>query len=199
MAEKPALVIVDVQNDFCPGGALGVAEGDQVVPLLSDAAARFAARGYPVYASRDWHPPASRHFQEQGGTWPVHCLRGTPGAAFHPQLTLPPNTLVFSKGTSAADDGYSAFEGQTAEGESLGERLRRDAVEHLYIGGLATDYCVRASALDALRHGLKVTLLTDAMRGVNLEPGDAERAVEELRAAGAEVATTADVRLPGEG
>lgn len=192
---KPALLIVDVQNDFTPGGALAVTEGDQVVPLLSDLAARFAARGYPVYASRDWHPADSRHFQQYGGTWPVHCVQGTPGAAFHPALRLPPNTPVISAGMSRDDEGYSAFEGRTAEDEPFAERLRRDNVDHLYVGGLATDYCVRASVLDALRHGLTVTLLTDASRGVNLQPGDAERAIEEVRAAGAELATTADVKL----
>lgn len=193
--EKAALLIVDVQNDFCPGGALAVPEGDQVIPVLNDYAERFHRAGLPVYASRDWHPPETRHFQEHGGPWPPHCVRNTAGAEFHPELRLPEGTTVISKGTSQGDHGYSAFEGTTDRGERLEERLAREGVKRLYVGGLATDYCVRASALDALKRGYAVTLLADAIRGVDVNPGDSERAIEELRQAGAEVATRDTVRL----
>lgn len=187
--ERSALLIVDVQNDFCPGGSLAVSEGDRVVPVLNEYARRFAAEGLPVYASRDWHPPDTRHFEEFGGPWPPHCVQDTPGADFHPDLVLPESTTILSKGMSRGDHGYSAFEGTTGGEETFPERLRRDEVGHLYIGGLATDYCVRASALDARSTGLDVTLLIDAIAGVEVNPGDSERAVEELREAGVRLGT----------
>ncbi len=188
-APKPALLVVDVQNDFCPGGALAVPEGDRVVPALNEYIARFAAAELPVYASRDWHPARTTHFKEFGGVWPPHCIQGTPGAEFHPDLRLPPGATVLSKGMGEREDAYSAFQATTPEGEPFAERLRRDGVTHLYVGGLATDYCVRASALDARRLGLAVTLLADASRGVDVRPGDSERAVAEMREAGVEIGT----------
>jgi nicotinamidase/pyrazinamidase len=183
-----ALLIVDVQNDFCPGGALAVAAGDRVVAPLNHVATRFAERGRPVYASRDWHPPDTQHFKEFGGPWPVHCLAQSPGAAFHPGLTLPRDAIVITKGQDRRDHGYSAFEGTTGDGGTLADDLRGRGVDHLYVGGLATDYCVRQSVLDALKHGLRVTVLRDAIAGVDVTPGDADRAVEEMKTAGAEFA-----------
>jgi nicotinamidase/pyrazinamidase len=180
------LLLVDVQNDFCPGGALAVPDGDRVVPVLNAYTRAFVAAGRPVFASRDWHPPRSAHFQAGGGPWPPHCVQGTPGAAFHPDLALPPAVTVVSKGSDPADaGGYSAFDATDEAGRTLAERLTAAGVTHLYVGGLATDYCVRASVLDALRAGLRVTVIGDGVRGVEVTPGDSARALLEMRAAGA--------------
>lgn len=184
MAEH-ALLIVDVQNDFCPGGALAVPEGDQIVPVLNDYAARFEK----VYASRDWHPSGTRHFQAQGGPWPVHCVQDTAGAAFHRDLRLPAGTEVITKGTSMEDHGYSAFEGADARGREFGEALTKNDVKHLYVGGLATDYCVKASVLDGLKQGLDVVVLLDAIKGIDVKPGDMARSLDEMLRAGARTAT----------
>ena len=183
-----ALLIVDVQNDFCPGGALAVAGGDRVVGPLARLAGHFAAEGRPVFATRDWHPSDSRHFAVHGGTWPVHCVAETDGAAFHPALVLPPETLVFSKGATRDAEGYSVWdEGRSAAGTTLDEELRRRGVTRLYIGGLATDYCVKAAVLGARERGFDVVLLEDATAAVDVKPGDGTRAIEEMKAAGAKV------------
>ncbi|MCS6924121.1 MAG: bifunctional nicotinamidase/pyrazinamidase [Fimbriimonadales bacterium] len=187
-----ALLIVDVQNDFCPGGALAVSEGDQVIPPLNAVAEAVAARGGLVLASRDWHPADTKHFAAFGGKWPVHCVQNTSGAAFHPALKLPDSAIVISKGTSREDDGYSAFEGRADDGRTLHEVLQARGVQRLLVGGLATDYCVRASVLDALKHGYEVVVLTDAIRGVNLQPDDSERALQEMQAAGARLMTASE-------
>jgi nicotinamidase/pyrazinamidase len=192
---RSALLIVDVQNDFCPGGALAVERGHSVVATLNAYSERFRALQLPIYASRDWHPARSRHFKVHGGVWPEHCVQGTEGASFHPELNLPEPENIISKGESEEDEGYSAFEGRLSAGETFEARLRRDGVGHLYIGGLATDYCVRASALDARKAGFSVTLLLDAIRGVDLSPGDSDRAIEEMRAAGIETVTLESVDL----
>jgi nicotinamidase/pyrazinamidase len=194
---SPAVLVVDVQNDFCPGGALAVPDGEAVIPVLNRLAARAAALGFPVYASRDWHPPDSRHFTANGGAWPPHCVAGTTGARLHPDLDLPPGALIVTKGTGRDEDGYSAFDGTIAGRGTLLADLRARGINHLVIGGLATDYCVRASALDARRHGLAVTLAIDGVRAVDLQPGDADRALAELRAAGVELRPGADA-LRGE-
>jgi nicotinamidase/pyrazinamidase len=183
----PALLIVDVQNDFCAGGALAVRGGDEVVPVLNRVAARAAALGWPIYASRDWHPADSRHFTIHGGLWPVHCVAGTEGARLHPDLRLPVGTMIITKGTGPDDDGYSAFDGQVPGRGPFIDDLRARGVTHLVIGGLATDYCVRHNVLDALRQGLSVQLLEDAIRAVDVTPGDGAAALDEMRAAGAEV------------
>ena len=192
-----ALVIVDVQNDFCPGGTLAVAGGDRVAAPLARLAARCAAAGLPVFASRDWHPPDTAHFQDAGGPWPAHCVRDTPGAELHPDLVLPPEAVILSKGVDPQADGYSAFEARDEAGRDLVELLRAAGVDHLLVGGLATDYCVRATALAALARGLRVSLLTDAVAGVNVQPGDADRAIEEMVAAGAQLTTTDQVTVNG--
>lgn len=184
-----ALIIVDVQNDFCPGGALAVVEGDLVVPTLNAYAQLFRKSSLPVFASRDWHPPVTRHFRDFGGTWPIHCVQGTAGARLHPKLELPAGTVVVSKGDDPNDDAYSAFQARADDGTSLGDSLRRIGVDRVYVGGLATDYCVKSTVLDALKAGFGATLLVDASRGVNLRPHDAELAIEEMVRAGAAVTT----------
>jgi nicotinamidase/pyrazinamidase len=188
-------LIVDVQNDFCPGGALQITDGDRVVEPINRAAQLFAAAGLPVLASRDWHPPDTRHFREFGGVWPVHCVQGTPGAAFHPDLRLPEGTIVLSKGINPELDGYSAFEGITADGRMLADLLRELQVRKLYISGLATDYCVLCTAREALRSGLEVTVLTDAVAGVDIIPGASADAIEEMEKAGAQLATVEGLAL----
>ncbi len=189
MERDSGLLIVDVQNDFCPGGALGVPGGDRVVEPLNRAAERFWEAGLPVFASRDWHPAVTRHFREHGGAWPPHCVQGTPGADFHPGLRLPAGAMVISKGIDPDLDSYSAFEGVLEDGATLASCLATLGVGHLYIGGLATDYCVRSSALDAVRAGLRVTVLTDCVAGVDLKPGDSALALEEMVRAGVRLAT----------
>lgn len=194
--QQAGLLVVDVQNDFCPGGALAVPGGDLVVQVLNRYIERFADAGLPIYASRDWHPAQTRHFSDFGGSWPVHCVQSTSGAAFHPELRLPREAIILTKGTDPEEDAYSVFQADTAEGTSFKARLEQDGVTHLFAGGLATDYCVRASVLDALNAGLSVTLLVDAIAGVEVNPGDSERAIAEMQAAGAVVATINEI-APG--
>ncbi len=178
---KQALIVVDVQNDFCPGGTLAVAHGDEVVAPLNELIDEFLERGDPVYKSRDWHPPETKHFQKHGGTWPVHCVQNTHGAEFHPQLKDDPRIHVISKGLGDTDC-YSAF-----DETDLVSQLRKEGVEEVLVGGLATDYCVKNTVLDARKHGFKVKALQNAMRAVELNPGDGERAIEEMKAAGAQI------------
>jgi nicotinamidase/pyrazinamidase len=184
-AGRSALLVVDVQKDFCPGGALAVPDGDRVVPPLNRYVADAVARGWPVYVSRDWHPRVTQHFQPYGGEWPPHCVQDTEGATFHDDLRLPSSAIVISKGQDPDTPGYSALEGVTPEGRMLLEDLQARGIEHLYVGGLATDYCVRHSVLDSRRAGLEVTVLTDAIAGVDMKAGDSDRAIEEMQAAGA--------------
>jgi nicotinamidase/pyrazinamidase len=181
-----ALVLVDVQKDFCPGGALAVPEGDRVIPALNLAIARFEAERQPIYATRDWHPQDTSHFQAYGGPWPRHCVAGTAGADLHPDLRVPQDTIVISKGQTRDDAGYSAFEGTTPDGGGLQADLRARGISRLYVGGLATDYCVRATVLDARRAGFDVTVLSDGVAGIGAE--DTRRALDEMREAGAAVA-----------
>jgi nicotinamidase/pyrazinamidase len=192
MPEK-ALLIVDVQNDFCPGGALAVPAGDQVVPVLNVYAQKFAGSGHPVFASRDWHPEITKHFTAEGGPWPPHCIADTRGAAFHPALKLPAGTSVLTKGTNPEDDGYSAFEAADERGGGLQDVLKKSDVASLYVGGLATEYCVRASVMDGLRSGLDVVVLLDAVRGIDVQEGDVARALDEMLRAGARTATLATI------
>jgi nicotinamidase/pyrazinamidase len=188
---RSALLVVDVQNDFCPGGALPVPHGDRVIPVLNRYVEEAVEQGFPVYASRDWHPTVTRHFKAYGGEWPPHCVQDTYGGRFHADLRLPDSTIVISKGQDPDKPGYSALEGSTADGQSLLADLRARHVDHLYVGGLATDYCVKQSVLDALTAGLKVTVLRDAIAGIDAQPGDVDRAIAEMREAGAEMQSTA--------
>ena len=181
---KQALIVVDVQNDFCPGGTLAVPHGDEVVAPLNQLIDQFLEHGDPVYKSRDWHPPTTKHFTAYGGTWPVHCVQNTMGAEFHPALRNDPRIKVISKGQGDTD-GYSAF-----DETNLDSQLKQAGVEELIVGGLATDYCVKNTVLDALKQGYRVKAVEDAMRPVELRPGDGERAIEEMRAAGAEIIAT---------
>jgi len=178
---KRALIVVDVQNDFCPGGALAVPHGDEVIAPLNQLIEDFLERGEPVFKSRDWHPPTTKHFAAYGGTWPVHCVQETKGAEFHASLLDEIHIRVVSKGLGD-EDCYSAF-----DETDLGLQLKRLGVEEVWVGGLATDYCVKNTVLDALRQGFNVKAIKDAMRAVDLRPGDGERAIEEMRNAGAEI------------
>jgi nicotinamidase/pyrazinamidase len=180
-SKKRALIVVDVQNDFCPGGALAVAQGDEVVAPLNRLIEEFLERGEPVFKSRDWHPAKTRHFAAYGGTWPVHCVQNTKGAEFHPELIDDMHIRVISKGLGD-EDSYSAF-----DGTDLALQLQRLGIEELWVGGLATDYCVKQTVLDALREGFQVKALTDAMRAVEVKPGDGEKAIAEMQNAGAEI------------
>ncbi|MDX9980780.1 MAG: bifunctional nicotinamidase/pyrazinamidase [Lentisphaeria bacterium] len=201
-----ALLLTDIQNDFCPGGALAVAAGDRVVAPAN----RLAAVWELVVATQDWHPAnhgsfAANHPGHRPGEivkldgidqilWPVHCVQGTPGAAFHPGLDLGPVAAVFHKGTDPLVDSYSAFfDNGHRRATGLGDYLRERQVRELAICGLATDYCVKYTALDALALGFAVTLVTDACRGVNLRPEDSAQALAELAARGARLATSAEL------
>ncbi len=193
MSARKALVLVDVQNDFLPGGSLPVPEGDRIVPLLNRYIDLFHRAGLPIYATRDWHPEQTRHFKAYGGVWPPHCVQGTRGAEFHPDLNLPPETIIVSKGMDPNEDSYSGFQGRTPDGHTFTEALKAREIEHLYVGGVATDYCVRHTVLDARREGFQVTVLEDAIRGVDLVPGDSERALREMVEAGARIARWEDI------
>jgi len=181
-ARKKALVVVDVQNDFCPGGSLAVEHGDEVVAPLNDLIKEFLNRGEPVFKTRDWHLPGTKHFVVYGGTWPVHCVQNTSGAEFHPDLSDDPRITIISKGINEDANGYSAF-----DGTNLARLLREKGVTEVWVGGLATDYCVKHTVLDALREKFAVRVLGDSIRAVNLNPDDGAKAMAEMRAAGAEV------------
>lgn len=191
MEKKSALLIVDVQNDFCPGGKLAIPEGDRVVAVLNKYIMVFSNKRLPIFASRDWHPLKTSHFKKYGGDWPQHCIQETKGAQFHPDLFLPENTIIISKGIEEDLDSYSAFLGQNLSGDDLSDILRELEIEKLFIGGLATDYCVKNTTLDALDNGFEVSLLIDAIKGVD-EEGSAQ-AIKEMIDSGAEEMTFADI------
>ena len=181
-----ALLIIDFQNDFTPpDGALAVAGGDEIGEPIQRLAPLFDV----VAATRDWHPPDHASFETEGGPWPVHCVRGTHGAELHPAMDQVNVDFIVDVGRERDDEGYSGF-----EKSDLAQQLRDRRVERVVICGLATDYCVRASTLDACREGFDVTVVKDAIRPVEVEPGDGERAIEQMKAAGAKIATS-DQRL----
>jgi nicotinamidase/pyrazinamidase len=186
--EHDALLVVDVQRDFLPGGALAVPAGDAVVPVLNRYIAAATRAGVPVYASRDWHPQGHVSFHGRGGPWPIHCVAESEGADFAPELDLPADATVVSKATTADTDAYSAF-----GGTGLAPALRARGVTRLWIGGLATDYCVVNTVLDARREGFSVLFLEDASRPVEVAPGDGARAITRMREAGAIPVRLADV------
>lgn len=175
-----ALILVDVQLDFLPGGSLAVPHGDEVVPALNRYVAVFRGLTLPVVATRDWHPPDHCSFQAQGGPWPPHCVVGSEGARFAPLLDLPCEGRIVSKATTRDRDAYSGF-----EGTDLDEWLKRAGVSRVFVGGLATDYCVLNTVRDALRIGYATFLLADAVRAVDAQAGDGERAIAEMRRVGA--------------
>jgi nicotinamidase/pyrazinamidase len=176
---QDALIVIDVQNDFCPGGRLAVQDGDKIIPVLNRWIEHALEGGAVVVAMRDWHPPHHISFKERGGLWPEHCVHGSPGAEFHPDLKLPEGAVIVSKGASLNSDSYSAF-----DNTGLSERLRRAGVRRVWIGGLAQDVCVRASVLDALAEGFETYLIENATRPINVKPDDGERAIEDMLKAG---------------
>jgi nicotinamidase/pyrazinamidase len=178
MKEGDALLVIDVQNDFCKRGTLPIEGGEDVVPILNRWLRAARDRGIPVYASRDWHPRGHMSFAEAGGEWPAHCIQDTEGAAFRADLELPDDAVLVAKGVRFDLDQYSAF-----HETGLEQRLRSDGVRRLWVGGLALDVCVRATVLDALRAGLEVRMLLDATRPVSAEDG--RRARDEMESAGA--------------
>jgi len=190
---KKALLIVDVQNDFCPGGALGIKDGDKITPAINKYIKIFASEKLPVFASRDWHPKKTTHFKKFGGVWPVHCIQGTKGAEFHHKLKLPKDAILVYKGMDPKKDNYSVFQAEDANGISLPGFLKKLGIKELYIAGLATDYCVKFTTHDAIKEGFKVKILLDAIKGVNLKPNDSEIAIREMVKIGAKKITLKDV------
>ncbi len=188
LAEHDALLIVDVQNDFCPGGSLPVPSGARVASVLSIAAEGFAEKGARVVATQDWHPPGHSSFAEQGGPWPPHCVQGSRGAELHPNLHLPRGAINVKKGSDPAIDAYSGFRDSNLE-----DQLKGAGVTRVFVGGLATDYCVLNTVLDALKLGFETYLLPDAIGAVDVNPGDGQRAIREMTDAGACTATVAEV------
>ena len=182
--EKYAVLGVDIQNDFCPGGSLAVAEGDKVITPMNQVLQAILRVGGQSFLSRDWHPEGSTHFQN----WPVHCVANTDGAKFHPRLDTQGSTII-SKGMGMTDDAYSAFDGETEDSQKLAKLLT--ACKVLIVGGLATDYCVKASVIDASKiPNLQVLVLLDAVKAVNLRPGDAVNALYAMEDAGARFTTS---------
>ena len=175
-----ALIAVDIQNDFLPEGRLAIPNGDEIIPAFNLYIEAFQSKGFPIFATRDWHPPDHVSFKEQGGPWPPHCVVDTDGAQFAPDLHLPESTVIISKATRVDQDAYSGF-----QGTDLDERLRYAGIDRLFIGGLATDYCVLSTVKDAIDLGYKVLLLQDAIRAVNVNPEDEEKAEAEMRSLGA--------------
>ena len=180
-AAGDALMVVDVQYDFLPGGALGVAGGDRIIPALNRYIEQFAAAGLPIVISRDWHPRNHSSFEAHGGPWPPHCVAGTHGAEFSSELRMPESAWIISKATDPAREAYSAFQGTDLEA-----RLRAAGVTRLFIGGLATEYCVKFTVDDAMARGFRVCVLEDAIRSIDVEPGDGARAIDAMHRSGAE-------------
>jgi len=183
---RDALIVVDVQRDFCPGGALPVPQGDEVVPVITRI---LALGGWLAVATRDWHPPDHCSFTPQGGVWPVHCVAGTPGAAFHPGLDAVRVRHVVSKATTKETEAYSGF-----QGTDLRTWLAQQGIRRIFVCGLATDYCVKATALDGKKAGLDVVVLEDAIRGVEVNPGDCAAAMSHMRAAGIQGVQSTDLQ-----
>ena len=189
MKLKKALLIVDLQNDFCPGGALAIPEGDKIIPNINKYIRIFTKAQLPIFASRDWHPVRTKHFKDFGGAWPVHCIQNTRGAAFHLKLKLPKEAILLYKGMDPEKDSYSVFQAEDDSGLIFLNLLKIRGIKEIYICGLATDYCVKSSALDALKFGFKVKLLVDGIKGVDLKEGDSQRAIAEMIKKGAKKIT----------
>lgn len=181
------LIVVDVQNDFCPGGALAVPDGDKIISALNEYIKKFSDSGAPIIFTRDWHPPDHSSFKSQGGPWPSHCVQNSDGAKFHSNLMIPENAEIVSK-ADRKDEAYSFF-----RGTNLAEELHQRGIKRLLVGGLATDYCVKETVLDGLRHGFEVYHLDDASRGVNVNRDDSELALREMVSRGAKRIKLSDV------
>lgn len=188
---KTALVLVDIQNDFCPGGALPVTDGDKVVGPANELLRYFAEKGLPIFLTRDWHPANHSSFNDFGGPWPTHCVAETKGAAFHPGLKVLENAVIISKAVSSDKDAYSGF-----EGTNLNDLLKQQEVTDLVIIGLATDYCVKSTVLDVLKNGFLVTVIEEGILAVNVNENDGKLAVEEMKQHGARFATLSEVISP---
>jgi nicotinamidase/pyrazinamidase len=188
LQETDALIVVDVQNDFCPGGALAVPSGDKVAATMTRAAKAFAAKGAKVFATQDWHPAHHSSFAPQGGPWPPHCVQGTKGAEPHPNLRLPEGTHIVKKGSNPSKDAYSGFIDSDLEAQ-----LKSAGVKRVFVGGLATDYCVLNTVIDALAIGFESFVLTDAVGAVDVEPGDGLRALHLMQTSGATLTTVDEV------
>lgn len=186
--ENDALIIVDVQRDFCLGGVLSVPDGDQVVPVLNRYIAVFRKAQAKIFATRDWHPPNHISFKPYGGVWPPHCIQGDKGAEFHPDLRLPEEARIISKATDPSKESYSGFDGTELE-----EELKKKGIKRVFVGGLATDYCVKNTVLDALRLNFETILLVDATRGINQEPEDSEEAIREMIEKGAKTTSLSEI------
>jgi nicotinamidase/pyrazinamidase len=178
-------VVVDVQNDFCPGGALAVKNGDKVVPRLNRTITAFAKAGLPIFFTRDWHPPNHISFRDQGGIWPPHCIQGTIGASFPSDLVISRGATIISKGDKPRTEAYSGFQGTDLE-----NHLKKAGIVEIFLGGLATDYCVKETCLDALQAGFNVNVLRDCVMAVNVKPSDGPRALKEMQGAGAKLTTS---------
>ncbi len=188
---KDALIITDIQLDFLPGGALPLKEGDQVIPIINEYTKAFMKANATIIASRDWHPENHMSFKAQGGLWPPHCVQTTEGASFHPDLKLPKGTIVVSKATDPTKEAYSVF-----DGTDLAGTLKENGVVRVFVGGLATDYCVVNTVLDALKIGLDTVVLVDAIRGINVKAGDVDKAMATMIKSGAEQVTLDDFPEP---
>jgi len=191
-----ALLVVDMQNDFMPGGALGVVEGDTIIPRVNEYVRLFEEHPHPIFYTRDWHPPKTIHFIAQGGPWPPHCVQGTWGAAFHQDMHIPQEAIILSKGMDPNEDAYSGFHARDEQGRYLEDLLREYSVAHVYICGLALDYCVKWSSVDAADKGFHMYPLIDASRAVNVKIHDAELAVEEIVRVGGTLLTIEWLREP---
>ncbi len=182
IGKHDALIVVDVQNDFLPGGALAVNEGDAVVPIINECIRHFTAKELPIFATGDWHPADHCSFVENGGQWPKHCVADSPGAQFAENLELPDDVSIVHKGSDSDKEAYSGF-----QGTDLAKQLHAHGVKRVFVGGLATDYCVLNTVIDALAKGFNVVLLTHAIRAVDLSSGDGDRAIESMRERGAKM------------
>lgn len=189
ITESDALIIVDVQNDFCPGGSLAVEGGDEVASTLSSLATHFRIKGARIFATQDWHPENHSSFKEKGGPWPPHCVQGSHGAEFHENLQLPIGTSIVRKGSDPEVDAYSGFLDSNLE-----EQIRRTDIKRLFVGGLATDYCVLNTVLDARALEFEVCLIEDAIAAVNVESDDGEKAIAKMKDSGAESVTVDEIK-----
>jgi nicotinamidase/pyrazinamidase len=183
-----ALIVVDVQRDFCPGGALGVAGGDKIIPKVNELVRAFESAGLPIFFTRDWHPRGHVSFMASGGPWPPHCVQGTPGAEFHPSLEVPADAVVVDKGVLQGEDAYSGF-----QRTDLARELEGLGVSRIYVAGLATDYCVKNTVLDGAKKGFETYVVTDCVKGVNLKPTDSAKALRAMVSHGAKRTTSGRV------